>query len=352
MGVQHSTNVIKVKHDTMNSQIPYEILAKYFTGECTPSEELQIESWRKEHDSNEAIFSELAEIWANAHSGNEKLSFDAVDGLKAVNSKIYALEKEKNTTVSKRNIPYYLWRVAAILILTAGIWFGYAILKDIKPAISEIRSTDELREVVLPDGTIVDLNKSSILRYPVKFRKRERIVWLEGEVFFSVSRDPERPFTIYTKKSVTQVLGTKFNIRAPINNGNVIITVTEGKVRFAGIAGANAETEELVAGERGIFRVDSGTVSKEKNTDRNFMAWKTGELVYDKTPLNIVLNDISKYFNITVYNSSASLDTVSVTLTIPLDIPSDKALSALEYISNTTVRKTDSAYFLTTRKKP
>jgi ferric-dicitrate binding protein FerR (iron transport regulator) len=123
--------------------------------------------------------------------------------------------------------------VAASLILV--IWGGWWCLRDHKKTdnkelVSEISTRHGSRTMVtLPDGSVVFLNVSSKLTYDYG-KEDSRQVVLEGEAFFDVFKDEERPFVIHTKKMDITVLGTTFNVRAYEEDKTVETSLIQGKV--------------------------------------------------------------------------------------------------------------------------
>ena len=82
----------------------------------------------------------------------------------------------------------------------------------------------------LPDGSIVNINSESKLRFPVQFSSHSREVYLEGEAFFQVAKDSTAPFTVHAGGKDITVLGTKFNVSAYNDDSKWITTLVEGKV--------------------------------------------------------------------------------------------------------------------------
>ncbi|MDX5347039.1 MAG: FecR domain-containing protein, partial [Hymenobacteraceae bacterium] len=197
--------------------------------------------------------------------------------------------------------PMYQWalRVAAVLVLALGVvWFVYRSSEQGMlggPQLTEQSTTSGQTKVLLADGTQVWLNRNSKLRYPDTFEGNTREVYLEGEAFFDVQRNPEKPFLIHAQQSVTQVLGTSFNVEAYENQPEVKVTVVTGKVSLAE-EGKQSEVV-LTPGEQGIFKKDSGKVIKKQNEDLNFLAWQTGILTFRKNTLEQVTQALQKHYN-------------------------------------------------------
>jgi transmembrane sensor len=137
------------------------------------------------------------------------------------------------------------WRVAASVTLillgtVVAFWlprFNKDVSKIPVSAISseskmveKVNSEDKIIEIKLEDGSVVSLSKNSRLTYPEHFDTTERIVYLDGEAFFDVRKNPKSPFLIFANKTVTKVIGTSFKITAYDSDTKVVVAVRTGKV--------------------------------------------------------------------------------------------------------------------------
>ncbi len=86
-------------------------------------------------------------------------------------------------------------------------------------------------EMVMEDGSTVKLAPKSSLSYPLKFSNTKREVYLTGEAFFVITKNPEKPFFVYYNNIVTKVLGTSFTIKTNNRTNNVEVSVKTGKVQ-------------------------------------------------------------------------------------------------------------------------
>jgi len=147
-----------------------------------------------------------------------------------------------------------------------------------------LSSGDSIRQVRLPDGSLVWLNRNSELSYPETFAKNERLVKLKGEAYFDVEKDPERPFITETGGSRTRVLGTEFNLQEA-GGGAYRLLVSEGKVAFGPKTG---EALMVSAGQAAVL--ETGKPARYDKADLNTLAWKTRQMRFEKAPLPYVLD--------------------------------------------------------------
>lgn len=153
--------------------------------------------------------------------------------------------------------------------------------------------------VSLSDGTMVMLNSGSKLVFPADFVEKTREVYLVGEGYFEVSKNPQKPFIVKTDKMDIRVLGTKFNISAYADEkvtsavlveGSVSIVVQDG--RFLG------NTTKKLIPNQGYFYSSETSMSEIKQVDvADYVSWKDGLFRFKDQPLHNVVQRVSKYYN-------------------------------------------------------
>lgn len=145
------------------------------------------------------------------------------------------------------NIGRRYWLAAASIVLIIGMGWLFFNKDDAKQEyalyqqqVRVAKQTNEIIEVInneqksklvqLPDGSSIILQKNSRLSYQKEFNSEKREVYLVGEAFFEVAKNPERPFFVYANELVTKVLGTSFTIKAFGKDQDIRIIVKTGKV--------------------------------------------------------------------------------------------------------------------------
>ena len=153
-------------------------------------------------------------------------------------------------------------------------------------------------QLVLSDGTKVWLNSQTNLRFPVEFGDKERMVYLEGEAYFEVSRDEQRPFSVCTKDQVNiQVLGTSFNVRAYGDENTVETVLREGSVKMDN----HSTGVILTPGQRGICRSgEQGMRIENVDTDL-YIAWKDGQFVFDNYRVEDIMRQLARWYGVKVF---------------------------------------------------
>lgn len=268
---------------------PYDLIGKFISGEANESEIEELMSWRKSDPKNEEEYLTVLASWG--HSFNEKSLYE--------NNKETAFDEVLRTIEkgSERNsFSVYLFiGIAAAIILGFGLSIFGGLLDFNKSKLISINSEGVKKEIVLPDSSIVLLNRNSMITYFDDFNGGGRTVDLFGEAYFEVTKDPNNPFVITAGSSKTIVLGTAFNLKAK-NEENVQIIVTEGKVQFSDLS--ENKKEFLTVGEQAELKTSTLEIVKDKVIDLNAMAWKTGILKFDQTLLVNVAKVLSEYYQV------------------------------------------------------
>lgn len=152
--------------------------------------------------------------------------------------------------------------------------------------------------LTLSDGTVVYLNADSKLRYPVKFGKANRVVELEGEGYFQVTRDESSPFVVKTSRLDVRVLGTEFNVSAYAEDTVIQTTLVNGSVKVA--VDKYGESVVLRPGEQAELGC-IGNVLRVNVADVSYAtAWKNGRLRFQEKPLYEIMKTVARWYDVEV----------------------------------------------------
>ncbi|HEY9261884.1 FecR family protein [Chitinophaga sp.] len=277
------------------------LLLKYDRKECTAEELAQIMSWYEQLDLSEA---------GQAPVPGTVAAIQARDALWQVIDK--ELQRVETTRVVR--LPFYkrsrAVAAAAVLLLlgTAAWWLFW-------PAASRelVAHNGNLVHTQLEDGTKVWLNAGSRLTYQSLSQSRTREVTLEGEAYFDVAKDEQRPFIIHTNLADVKVLGTAFNVRAYktdsitemlLVSGSIAVTVKkEGReillreprqkvtVRQPAVAIPGKETVQI---SQAFPSPDVDSVITET-------LWRSNKLVFNHETFGEVASRIERCYNVKIH---------------------------------------------------
>jgi len=152
--------------------------------------------------------------------------------------------------------------------------------------------------LMLADGTRVWLNASSSIRYPTAFKGATRQVEVTGEAYFEVAHNAAKPFKVLSAGQQLEVLGTHFNVNAYEDEGVVITTLLQGRVRVANTTG----TQVLVPGQQSVAgNGGKGMIKLVKDADTDeAIAWKEGYFQFNQADIHQVMRQLSRWYGIRV----------------------------------------------------
>lgn len=156
-------------------------------------------------------------------------------------------------------------------------------------------------QVVLPDGTKVWLNAASSLTYPTQFTGNERRVKLNGEAYFEVAKNKEKPFYVSMSDGAqVKVLGTHFNISAYGDDEAVTTTLLEGSVQLS----KNNSVSLLKPGQQAVVNHSSDDIAVSDANIEDAMAWKNGLFIFNNDNISGIMKKISRWYDVDVYYSA------------------------------------------------
>ncbi len=153
--------------------------------------------------------------------------------------------------------------------------------------------------IELEDGTKVWINSDSRLRYPVIFSSDTREVYLEGEAYFEVQRDVNRPFIVHAGDQNVTVLGTSFGISCYASEVNDYTTLVSGKVKVDFEQGK--QSFMLEPGMQVTYNKKIRVATKRKVDVAEFVAWKNGKYVFKQKRLEDILSTLSRWYDFEVF---------------------------------------------------
>lgn len=212
----------------MNREEFSDLLKRYLDNTCTEQEKETVDFWYYQFDLKQG-----ADSSAMASEKMQELIWQQVQ------NKL----NNKSKVVSHKN---HFWRnrfvqfaAAASLIIIGGLAYYQVKFKQIPDGLamsgeamySQVNNTAKVKSIYLQDGSLIDLQPGSSIRYPKPFHKNKREVQLDGEAYFNVTKNTEKPFIVYAGDVATKVVGTSFIIRSGNKSlRDVEVSVITGKV--------------------------------------------------------------------------------------------------------------------------
>ena len=165
---------------------------------------------------------------------------------------------------------------------------------------------------LLPDSTTVFLNAGSRLRFPDRFVPgSERIVYLSGEAYFDVKRDPRSPFLVCLEHSAIKVTGTSFNVKAYSDDTNETTTLISGTVSMG--IGTTEQWIVLKPGEQGYYDATRKTLLQQTVDVNYYTAWKDGVFAFYRQPLEEVMKTLGCWYLFDTHYQNEALKSILYT---------------------------------------
>lgn len=294
----------------MSESIDSALLARFLSNECSDPERDQVEAWIREQPGRRRMMQRMAAVWETqddqletsdvgrlwqevAHRAGISIAPEAPD---PVDREIHLLPRRRT---------YRLLRYAAVLVGAIGL--PYLATRAFHtwpehqqaPALKTIAvETGRRARVTLDDGTAITLDAGSTLTYPEAPDGGIRVVTFEGEGYFEVAGDPQRPFVIHTHQATVRVLGTRFAVRAWERDRRVQVAVVEGEVSLRARGGDPGESVVIAAGQGSVL-LDGGAPTQPQAVDvEAYLDWMRDELAYDDAPLGEVMHRLERWYGV------------------------------------------------------
>lgn len=291
----------------------YTLFSRYLEGKATEKEKEVVETWLPEikegkmtKDLEKMIAEDQDQIW-------ERLA-DHYGFNEALQRKTLPLQERFRT---KRLVFLRKYAaVAAITLLIAGWLFYFSNNKDSFPLLARHENPiptvyetgeREIKKISLPDGSVVHLNGNTRLSLIAReFNKQNREIRLEeGEAFFDVVKNPEKPFIVHSRHLQTTVRGTSFNVKAYAELDEDVVAVKTGTVE---VHTGNEQSQTLTRNQQLAFHATDGHITSDEINADEFTAWTEGRLVLSKANLKELKLRLKQHFGVELEQSTGVLD--------------------------------------------
>jgi ferric-dicitrate binding protein FerR (iron transport regulator) len=261
--------------------------------EATPDEQLLVREWLQADAANRKYYEHFKTIWDESKTLAANIILDEKAAWQKFKGRIQTTKGEEQGAKTVRlSFIRKLQVAAAVLLLVVGGWLLYSTLHQ-PAAIAMMNKQTFLNTAVdtLSDGSIITLNKHTVLSYPTAFKGKTRTVQLKGEAFFAVAHDKAKPFIVEADNVRIKVVGTAFNVKH--YDSSVQIIVESGIVQVSN----TQQTVLLHKGEEVLIQNTNAVFRKSIVTDSLYNYYRTKEIICNKTPLPAVITTINEAYD-------------------------------------------------------
>ena len=276
------------------------LVEKYLSGECSEAEIEQIRQWLKISEDNR-------KEWLKLRMVSAKMNYVHFSDPEHIDSSYKELkktryEREQFEREITRKIVIRFMRYAASILVLLGV--SYVLFQHLtyseppKMVVVAVSGNEAVQKIVLDDSTRVWLSPSSQIEYPEKFGKNERMVSVEGKVYFEVAKDVNRLFYVKTDAYTVKVSGTSFEVNAYKFSQTSDVILVEGNVEI--LDPVQASLCALQPGQQ--FEIDklNKRFTLRQVEAELYASWHDGRLEFDGLTFAEIAKILERHYNVQI----------------------------------------------------
>ncbi len=260
----------------------YHIIVKYLKVQASEVEQGRIFNWISSSDANQMEFLKLKEIWDNYGQHHEN----------------YAIKVQPQTIIGR--LGEYQFKANRLILKVAAVLFLLVvsslaiiqIVQNIKPDEVSYASSKNGKEIWLEDGSLIVLKAGSSIKTMAGFNIDQRNIELQGEAYFKVAKDKEKPFIIRNGSLTITVLGTSFLISPSAHK--TAISLFEGKVN---VSTSFNEKISLNPNQTAIYTKE---MTIRDSVDPNDLSWYSNTLIFNREVMYKVIETLERHYEVTI----------------------------------------------------
>ncbi|MDR1720381.1 MAG: FecR family protein [Dysgonamonadaceae bacterium] len=286
------------------------LIIGYLKNDLNNEELERFYQWLQLRPQNKTVFFETKLIYDACIAAGSDVHRDVDAGWQRLLEKKKNQQKPVDTSIALLNhlkrFPFS--HAAAVLIgVLVSLVLSFLISEKFTPFDIEYSESigNNANEILLPDGTIIQIATGTKLAISSDFGKKNRVVNLDGEAYFEVAKQENKPFIVKLEGQQVEVLGTKFNIKAYTNDSIATTTLLEGKIRM--FTGKQKIRSELLPEQELVYNKKSRT-AKINNVNASLsIVWLNGYYRFFEQPLEAILARVSILHNMQIVIASEKL---------------------------------------------
>jgi transmembrane sensor len=292
----------------MDKKDIYEIIRHNFDGTIPEKYMSAVGRWllnkKQEKEKEDALY----DTWKNLSADNAVPNQNTYEMLNDVRQRLglhqtTRKDTQRNGFIYHISKSFYKYAAIAIILLTVAIGIVKVVpalyTKNAKMEICHVEN-GQIKKVFLADGTVIIVNSGSIIKYPEEFDSDSRDVYLQGEAAFTVKHNSEHPFVVHVGNLEIKDIGTQFNVKS-YQPKEVIATLKEGSVALTEKHQISKSSPILLKpSEQVVYNEASHSFTVHKVDASKIFTWVDGGLFFEEEPLNRVLQDVERHFNIKI----------------------------------------------------
>lgn len=277
------------------SKLNEDIIIRYLENRCSEEDFVLINEWMKESDENAGELFRMEEIYQLGKFPFEEENLVA-KAERRLGRRLEQENQKRQEVFKLKSVLRYAAAIVGVIVLAAGL--AYWFRNKAEELVVASAAHGQVREMLLPDGTKVWLNQSSVLKYPRAFEGKERHVYLDGEAYFEVARNHEKPFTVKSQAMDVRVLGTSFNIKCRPDNSFAETTLVEGEVEVKDKSDKGRIT--LLPGQKAVLNRVTGRMQVKQVDPKMEIVWHNDLIPFEKSSIFQIAAALERFYGVKI----------------------------------------------------
>ncbi|WP_316812782.1 FecR family protein [Pedobacter heparinus] len=291
-----------MKQFETNEELIYALIIDDLDGSITPENKELLEQWRATGPDQEKTYQDFLSVQVSMDKLYHKNGYDPQVSWDSLDSKITRQDNESLPAVKPMRNPGLWYKVAAAVLITCAL--GYYFIDQSRYVLISTADNAAITRVVLPDGTEVNLNAATKIRYRKNdFEENRKLELLTGEVFIQVTKHTSSQFRVELGDIEAEDIGTSFNVNR--NEEKITVVVEEGKVALKHL---DLHQEILLtAGKQGVYDTKRKHLLAADNLNVNYKAWLDKDFVFQEIPVSQVAEQLQQAYQFPIDIKGARL---------------------------------------------
>lgn len=285
----------------------FELIAKKLSGEASEQEQRRLDAIIQHSDEVKNILSNVYHIWSENYFPDKNTELIAQ---KEVCERIWNKTFVQSRTPRQRGKVIRLSAIAAIIIALLTTLFMVEFNNKVElPAVNEVSIIQkqtlpgQKSTITLKDGTVVWLNSGSSIKYWSDYNEKIRLIELEGQAFFEVFEDQNKPFLVKCGDLKIEALGTSFDVNG-YRGAPIQVSLLTGSVQLS-VPWQEQKPDKLILkpGEYSVIGENNQIVEKGNFDPYEVMSWKEGRLIFDNAKISEIIPKLELWYGVKINNN-------------------------------------------------
>lgn len=314
------------------NNIPWDIIIDSFCQQISTKNQQALSVWLSEEE-NRKLYDELQQLYLAIRQKSGNYTPDKNMYWSQLSTRLHLDEvrqaKKKQFTLPRIARIAVVAAVALVVVVSSTFYMGRNSVLKTAQQLSYSTYGGKSR-MVLPDGTEVWLHGTTTISYPSIFEGAYRKVFVTGEAYFEVTKDPSKPFLINALDQLeVKVLGTKFNVTAFPADENIVVSLNEGAVQLT----TQSASCLMQSGDEATYHKKTHELIVQKNADVSYQSlWKAAKLQFTNETLGSIAVKLEKWYGVKIEIDEKLASHYSYTFTLR-DEPLEEILRIMNRIN-------------------